>query len=64
MSIESTPESHLPASGEPQQPLARKRSGVRIVIYLVLACAVVFAVWRIYQNQKQAQQTAPARRRR
>ena len=54
MSFESTPESYLPASGEPQQPHPRKRYGVRIVVYLLLACAVVFAVWRIYQNQQAA----------
>ena len=54
MSIESAPESYPPASSEPQQPHARKRYWVRIVVYLVLVCAVGFAVWRIYQNQQAA----------
>ena len=54
MSFESTPESYLPAGSEPQQPHARKRYWVRIVVYLVLVCAVGFAVWRIYQNQQAA----------
>jgi multidrug efflux system membrane fusion protein len=54
MSIESAPESYPPASSEPQQPHAHKRYWVRIVVYLVLVCAVGFAVWRIYQNQQAA----------
>ena len=54
MSIESTPEPYLPASREPQQPRARKKYWVRIVVYLVLVCAVGFVVWRIYQNQQAA----------
>ena len=54
MSIESTPEPYLPASREPQQPRARKKYWIRIVVYLVLVCAVGFVVWRIYQNQQAA----------
>jgi multidrug efflux system membrane fusion protein len=54
MSIESTSESYLPESSEPQQPQAHKRHGVRIVVYLVLVCALGFVVWRIYQNQQAA----------
>jgi len=54
MSFESTPESNLPASSEPQHLHARKRYWIRIVIYLVLVCAVGFMVWRIYQNRQAA----------
>jgi multidrug efflux system membrane fusion protein len=54
MSIESTSESYLPESGAPQQPQVHKRHGVRIVVYLVLVCALGFVVWRIYQNQQAA----------
>jgi multidrug efflux system membrane fusion protein len=54
MSFESAPESYLPASSGPQPPHARKRYGLRIVVYLALACALGFVVWRIYQNQQAA----------
>jgi multidrug efflux system membrane fusion protein len=54
MSIEGTPESHLPALSATHQPPARKGSWLRILIYLVLACAVGFVVYRIYQNKQLA----------
>jgi multidrug efflux system membrane fusion protein len=53
MSIETTSEFHQSAPGSPNSPPASKRSWVRVVIYLVLICALGFAVWRIYQNQRQ-----------
>jgi len=55
MSIEGTPESHPSVTGAYNEPPARKRVWVRIVVYLVLVCAVGFVVWRIFQNQKQGQ---------
>ena len=51
MSFEGTPESHLPAAHAPEQAPARKGSWVRILVYLVLICALGFVVWRIHQNQ-------------
>ncbi|MGA2672858.1 MAG: efflux RND transporter periplasmic adaptor subunit [Terracidiphilus sp.] len=55
MSYEGTPESHLTENSDPlQQPPARKGSWLRVLVYLLVVCALGFAVWRIYQNQKQA----------
>jgi multidrug efflux system membrane fusion protein len=54
MSFEGTPDSHLQAETLHEQPPARKGAGfVRILIYLVLVCALAFVVWRIHQNQLQ-----------
>jgi multidrug efflux system membrane fusion protein len=53
MSIEDTPESNSHSLSASEQPPARKGSWVRILVYLVLACALGFVVWRIHQNQKQ-----------
>ena len=53
MSIEGTPESNPRSISSFEQPPARKGSWVRILIYVVLAGALVLIVWRIYQNQKQ-----------
>ena len=47
-----------PPSAKLQQPPARKGSWVRILFYLVLVCGVVFAVWRIHQNQQAAKKLA------
>jgi multidrug efflux system membrane fusion protein len=58
MSIEGAPESHLPAVNAPEPPHARKRSWVRILVYLVLVAALGFIVWRIYQNQQAAKNQA------
>jgi multidrug efflux system membrane fusion protein len=52
MSTESTPESHLAASGIEQPPPSHKSSWVRVVVYLVLVTALGLAVWKIYRNQK------------
>ncbi len=54
MSFEDAPESHLASSGIEQQPSAPGGSPVRIVIYLILAGAVVIAAWLIYANYKKA----------
>ena len=54
MSIETTSESRHSAPGAPAEPPAGKSSWVRMLIYLVLICALGFGVWRIYQNQRQA----------
>ena len=52
MSSEGTPESHLPAISDLNQPPVRKRSWISIVVYLVLASALGFIAWRVYQNQQ------------
>jgi multidrug efflux system membrane fusion protein len=54
MSIEGTPESNPHSFTSFEQPPARKGSWVRILVYLVLAGALGFAVWRIHQNHLQA----------
>ncbi|HLY43071.1 MAG TPA: efflux RND transporter periplasmic adaptor subunit [Terracidiphilus sp.] len=41
-------------STEPSQPPRRKRTLVRVVIYLVLLAIVAVVVWRVYQNKQQA----------
>ena len=43
--------SHLSTDNAGEQPPARKRSWIRILVYLLLLCAVGFVVWRIHQNQ-------------
>jgi multidrug efflux system membrane fusion protein len=54
MSFEDAPESHLASSGIEQHPSAPQGFPVRIVIYLILAGAVVIAAWLIYANYKKA----------
>jgi multidrug efflux system membrane fusion protein len=58
MSIEGAPESNSQSVRAFEQPPARKGSWVRVLVYLVLACALGFVVWRIYQNQKQTAATS------
>ncbi len=53
MSIEGTPESHLPVGSVLEHPSARKSSWVRVLFYLLLVAVLGIIVWRIYQNQKQ-----------
>jgi multidrug efflux system membrane fusion protein len=57
MSIEGTPQSPQPAFSAFPQPHARKSSWVRILVYLVLLCALGLIVWRIYLNQAQTAAT-------
>ena len=54
MSIEGTPEAHLPTDSAIEQPVTRKGFWIRVIVYLVLAVALGFAVWRIYENHQQA----------
>jgi multidrug efflux system membrane fusion protein len=54
MSFEGTSESHLPALQAPGKPHTRKGSWIRILVYLVLAGALGFVVWRIHENQLQS----------
>ena len=54
MSIEGTPESNPQSFNESEQPPARKGHWVRILVYLVLVCALVLIVWRIHQSQLQS----------
>jgi multidrug efflux system membrane fusion protein len=42
----------MPQIGEISPPPERKRTGIRIVVYLVLATAVGLIVWRVYQNHQ------------
>lgn len=59
MPIQNAAETHVPQIGEISPPPERKRTGIRIVVYLVLATAVGLIVWRVYQNhQKTAAATA------
>jgi multidrug efflux system membrane fusion protein len=57
MSIEGTPEPIQSEYSTNPEPQAHKNSWIRIVIYLLIACALGFVTWRIYLNQ---QQTAAA----
>ena len=54
MPIESTTEPYLPTANAIEPRPSRKGFWVRIVVYLVLASVVGFAVWRIYTNHKMA----------
>lgn len=58
MSIEGTSESNLHALTDLDQPPTRKKSWIRILVYLVLACILGVVAWRIYQNQQAAKQQA------
>jgi multidrug efflux system membrane fusion protein len=53
MAFEGTPDSHLNVDTAIEPPPARKGKWVRILVYLVLICALGFIVWRIHQNQLQ-----------
>jgi len=54
MSMEDTSESQLPENSLLQPHPTHKRGWVRVVVYVVLASALGFIVWRIHQNQQQA----------
>jgi membrane fusion protein, multidrug efflux system len=54
MSFDDAPGSHSPAFGASQPQPHPKHGMVRIVVYLVLAGALGFIGWRIYQNQQKA----------
>jgi len=54
MSIEGTPEPYLPTASAIEQPRSRKGFWIRVIVYLVLASALGFAAWRIYENHQQA----------
>ena len=58
MPIDSTQEAYSSTIGASHQPPARKGSWVRIVVYLVIVCAVGLGVWRIYKNRQAAQAQA------
>jgi multidrug efflux system membrane fusion protein len=58
MSIEGTPESHLPPNHASQQPPARKGSWLRILFYLILVAVAGAIVWRVYQTQQAAKNQA------
>lgn len=60
MSFEGTQESRLPEGAAFEPPPARRGKWIRILVYLVLLCAVGFIVWRIYQNQQTAKSQASA----
>jgi len=58
MPIQNATETDMPQIGE-LHPQSRKRTGVRIIFYLVLVLVVGLIVWRVYQNhQKQAAASA------
>jgi len=54
MSIEGTPESNSHAFNAFEEPPARKRPWLRILVYLVLVGALVLIVWRLHQSHQQA----------
>ncbi len=54
MSIEGTPESHLPTNSAIEQPVSRKGFWIRVLVYLVLAGLLGLGVWRIYENHQLA----------
>jgi multidrug efflux system membrane fusion protein len=58
MSIEGTPEPHLPAISDLNQSTPRKRSWISILVYVLLAGALGFIVWHVYQNQEAAKAQA------
>ncbi|MGA7343547.1 MAG: efflux RND transporter periplasmic adaptor subunit, partial [Terracidiphilus sp.] len=58
MSTETTPQPHRPAAGPYAEPAARKGSWVRVLVYLVLGCALGFMVWHIYKNQQRNAQNS------
>ena len=60
MSFEGTQESRLPEGAAFEPPPVRRGKWVRILVYLVLLCAVGLIVWRIYQNQQTAKSQASA----
>lgn len=60
MSLASTPEQPLSTRSVIEQPPSRKGFWVRILVYLVIACALGFMVWRIYENQQAAKKLADA----
>jgi multidrug efflux system membrane fusion protein len=58
MSIEENRQNPLSTLNGSEAPHAQKNPWVRIVIYLVLVCALGGIVWRVYQNQKAAQKAS------
>lgn len=60
MSIEDTQVSHPGTSSitNPTQPGTRKRTWIRVIIYVVVVGAFGFVGWRIYQNQQAAAATS------
>ncbi len=54
MSMESASHSRLPDFGASEPGHGSRRTGVRIVVYLVLLSALGLIAWRIYQNHQQA----------
>jgi multidrug efflux system membrane fusion protein len=54
MSIEGTPESHLPTNSAIERPSSRKGFWIRVLVYLLLAGLLGLGVWRIYENHKLA----------
>lgn len=57
MPIQDATETHLPRTGETTPP-GGKRTGIRIVVYLVLASVLGLIVWRVYQNHQKSDATA------
>jgi len=55
-STEINTDSAHSAHGLPTNPPAGKRSLVRVLIYLVVIGAAVFAAWHVYQNRKKAEE--------
>lgn len=57
MPMESASHSRLPAFGASQPEPGHKKTGVRIVVYLVLLSALGLIVWRLYENHQRTMAT-------
>jgi multidrug efflux system membrane fusion protein len=60
MPIETSSEPNPALHSYSQEPAHKKRTWVRLLIYLVLACLVGVVVWRIHENQLQTAATSAA----
>jgi multidrug efflux system membrane fusion protein len=58
MSIEGTPDSHLPEISSIHQSPTHKRTWIRFLVYLILVSVLSAIAWRIYQNQQAAKLAA------
>jgi multidrug efflux system membrane fusion protein len=58
MPIETTQEPYRSEIGKNTEPPTKKNPWIRVIVFLVLAGVVGFAIWRVYSNQQQAAQTS------
>jgi multidrug efflux system membrane fusion protein len=58
MSIQNTPEAHVPAARASHEPPPRKGGWGRVLVYLAIVGVLGFVVWKVYQNQQATQKQA------